>query len=162
MASNRCRSATTVGIARARPLPRREPRQLLGDDRLGARDLGAAPREVLLDDALQVVDVVEEHLLDLAHRRIDVARHGDVDDEQRVGAPAPGHRLDVVARDDRPLRPVAVMTMSAPRERVPHLRPGHGAAADLRRQRLGVRGRAAGDHDLGRRPGCAGAARSAR
>ena len=32
---------------------------------------------------LKVVDVVEEHLLEVADRRLDVARHGDVDDEER-------------------------------------------------------------------------------
>ena len=77
----------------ARTLPHREARHFLRDDRFGARDLGAAPRQVLLHDALQVVDVVEEHLLDLADGRIDVARHGHVDDEQRLGAPASGDRL---------------------------------------------------------------------
>ena len=40
-------------------------------------------RQVLADDRLQVVDVVEEHLVQIADRRLDVARQRDVDDEQR-------------------------------------------------------------------------------
>ena len=67
-------------------------------------DLGRAPRQVLLDDGLQVVDVVEEHLLDVAHRRLDVARHGDVDDEERVAPLPSGHTLDLRARDDAAFR----------------------------------------------------------
>ena len=50
-----------------------------------------APRQVLLDDPLQVVDVVEEDLLELADGRLDVARHGDVDDEERPLAARPHH-----------------------------------------------------------------------
>ena len=68
----------------ARSLPRRELQQLLGDDRLRVRDLPRSSRQVLLHDRLQIVHVVEEHLLDVADRRLDVARHGQVDDEQRV------------------------------------------------------------------------------
>ena len=58
-------------------------------------DLARAAREVFADGRLQVVDVVEEHLLDLAGRRFDVPRHGDVDDEERAVAARPHHRFDV-------------------------------------------------------------------
>ena len=53
----------------ARAEPAAELLDFLGDDRLGARDLARAPREVLAHRRLQVVDVVEEHLLDFAGRR---------------------------------------------------------------------------------------------
>ena len=115
----------------ARPLPGVNALDLLVDDRFGARDLGAAPREVLADDRLQVVDVVEEHLLDFADRRLDVARHRDVDEEQRPrrGAPAPPATC---ARDeDRRGAPVAVMTMSASRSAAASSSHGTARAADL-------------------------------
>ena len=98
------RSATIVGTAPRERCHARELRHFLGDDRFGALDLRAAARQVLLHDRLQVVDVVEEHLLDVADRCLDVARHGDVDDEQRIAPMPAGHRLDLRARDDRPLR----------------------------------------------------------
>ena len=79
----------------ARTEPRAELADLLGDDRLGAEDLARAAREVFADGRLQVVDVIEEHLLDLAGRRFDVPRHGDVDDEERAVAARPHHRFDV-------------------------------------------------------------------
>ena len=50
-------------------------------------DLAGPSRQVLADRRLQVVDVVEEHLLDFAGRRFHVAGHGDVDDEERPVAP---------------------------------------------------------------------------
>ena len=73
IASNRWRSATTVGIAprdRSQPL---ELLDLLGDDRLGAGHFARAPGDVLGDHRLQIVDVVEEDLFDFARRRLDVA-----------------------------------------------------------------------------------------
>ena len=79
----------------ARTEPRAEPADFLGDDGLGAQDLARAAREVFADRRLQVVDVVEEDLLDFTGRRLDVARHGDVDDEERTVAARPHHGLDV-------------------------------------------------------------------
>ena len=69
MDSNRCRSATTVGTA---PRELSQPRNLptsCDDDLLRLGRLGAPLRDVFLHDRLQVVDVVEEHLLELAGAR---------------------------------------------------------------------------------------------
>ena len=101
IASNRCRSATTVGIA---PRERSQaPNFSTSSPTIASAraTLAGPPRQVLAHGRLQVVDVVEEHLLDLAGRRLDVARHGDVDDEQRPVAPRPHHRLDVRLGEDR-------------------------------------------------------------
>jgi hypothetical protein len=107
-----------------------------------ARSTSAPPREVLLDDALQVVDVVEEHLLDLADGGIDVARDGDVDDEERVLRRCPCAASSwarvMIGRCD----PVAVMTMSASRARSSwHPR---GRQARRRRARVSRRAPASG------------------
>ena len=45
----------------------------------------------LLRDPRQVVQVVEEHVLQVGRRRLDVARDGQVDEEERAGGPPP-HR----------------------------------------------------------------------
>src|SRR5207245_3715959 len=58
-------------------------------------------REVLANRRLQVVDVVQEYLLDFAGPGVDVARHGDIDDEQRP-VTAPAHdAFDVRTGQDR-------------------------------------------------------------
>ena len=49
----------------------------------------ATVREVLLDLGAEVVDVVEHHLLQLADPRVEVARDGDVDDQESGGCRAP-------------------------------------------------------------------------
>ena len=75
--------------------PRGEPLDFFADNRIGACDLARAPREVLANRCLQIVDVVQEHLLDLAGRRLDIARNGDIDDEQRPVPSGAHHRFDV-------------------------------------------------------------------
>src|SRR5262245_24971978 len=87
------------GAARAEPCA--ELLDLLEHDRFRARDLARAPREVLAHRRLQVVDVVEEDLLDLAGFGLDVARQRDVDDEERPVAPPAHHRLGVRLGQDR-------------------------------------------------------------
>ena len=89
----------------ARLHPRGEPRHFLFDDRFGALELPAAPGEVLVDDRPQVVDVVEEHLIEVPDGRLDVARHGDVDDEERPVAPRPHGLLDPRPSEHRIRRP---------------------------------------------------------
>ncbi|MEJ2523855.1 MAG: segregation/condensation protein A, partial [Gammaproteobacteria bacterium] len=57
--------------------------------------------DVSLDDLLEIVDVVQEYVVQLAHRRLHVPRQGDVQDQQRVARAARqrlGHEL---ARDHR-------------------------------------------------------------
>ena len=67
----------------------------------GVRDLAGAARQVLPHRRLKVVDVVEEHLLDFAGRRLDVARQRDVDDEERAIAARAHDRFDARLRQDR-------------------------------------------------------------
>ena len=78
-----------------RRLPVAEPPGLVRDDRLGARRFPPAPAEALADDRLKVVDVVEVAVLEVADRGLDVARNGEVDDEQR---PALALRRPIAAR----------------------------------------------------------------
>ena len=148
MSSNRCRSATTVGIARRDRCHAVNRDELLVDDGLGARDLGPASRQVLLHDALQVIDVVQEDLFDLADRRVDVAWHGDVDDEQRFGAPPAQDHLDVLAHDDGSLRSRRREDDVRVAHRLSQARPGNRASADLRRERVSVPCRATRNDDL--------------
>ena len=106
-------------------LPRAEFRHLLGHDRFSAVDFRTASRQVLLHDCLQIVDVVEEDLLDVADRCLNVARHGDVDDEQRIAPlrrPASTCARVMIGRCD----PVAVTTMSEAASALRQLVPGHG------------------------------------
>src|SRR5439155_8870837 len=54
---------------------------LRGDDRLRAYGLAAAAHERLGDDRLEIVDVVEVAAVEVVNRRIEVARHREVDEE---------------------------------------------------------------------------------
>ena len=67
-----------------RGAPLAEALGLLDDEPLGHLGLGAPAGERLGDDRLEVVDVVEEAAVELVHRGIDVARDGDVDEEERA------------------------------------------------------------------------------
>ena len=56
---------------------------LLADDVHHLGNLLLAFSQVLADDALQIVDVVQENVVQVAHLGFDVARHGDVDEKER-------------------------------------------------------------------------------
>ena len=88
------RRATTVGIAPSDLNQLAEFLDLLADDPFGAIDLARAPGEVFVHRELQVVDVIEEHLLDCRGSGLHVARHRDVDDEQRTAASRAHYRFD--------------------------------------------------------------------
>ena len=60
----------------------------------------AALLEVPVDDRAQRIDIVQEDVLDPPCGGIDVARHADIDDEERVVPAAAHHRLHVVRSDD--------------------------------------------------------------
>src|SRR5690606_33241406 len=76
-------------------------RDLQVDDRLG-RVRGLAPAlAVVLDRALQVVDGVEERVLERGHVRLDVARHGQVDQQHRPVAARGQGGGDLRPRQDR-------------------------------------------------------------
>ncbi len=61
-------------------------------------DLLGAHVERLGDDALQVVEVEHVHAGQLAARRVDVARHGQVDEHERATVAHAHRRLDALAR----------------------------------------------------------------
>ena len=99
------RIAVTVGPS-CRPLHGlEEARDLRLDDRLGLRRLALPALEVLGGLLLQIVDVGDVDALELGHRRLDVAGHGDVDEEERAPAARALHAREQVARQHGPLRP---------------------------------------------------------
>ena len=128
--------------------PRREPLDLFGDDRVGAIQLPGAPRHVLLHDPLQVVDVVEEDLIQIARVRLDVARHGDVDDEKRPAAPRPHDVLDPRARQHRLGGAGRRDHDVGGGQRVGQRRPRHRAPVEMPRERFGGGERPARDRQL--------------
>ena len=99
--SPRSRSAAIVGRTSTCAEPAREARDLLLDDRLRRRDVGLADREVVGDRRLEVVDVAQRDARELAAARVDVARHGDVDQEQRPAVAGRHHELELLVADDR-------------------------------------------------------------
>ena len=56
-----------------------ERRGLRFDDPGTEREVVLAVTHVLAHDGFEVIDVVEVHVFDLLHVRINVARHGDID-----------------------------------------------------------------------------------
>ena len=126
--SKRWRSATTVGMA---PRDRSQPPNFSTSSATiaSARALRSSGARRSRDDRLQVVDVVEEHLLDLAGRRLDVAGQGDVDDEQRPCAPRPHDRLDARLGEDRRGRAGGGDDDVAAAERGVEIVPGRGERA---------------------------------
>ena len=89
IARPRARSAWIVGhdLERAEPAGRSpgSPPRRSSSARPG---LGLADRAIARDDRLEVVDVVERHAVERGARGVDVARHGDVDQQQRSPAAA--------------------------------------------------------------------------
>jgi hypothetical protein len=65
---------------------------LLGDDRLDPGDVAPPALEILLHDRLERAHVVHEHAVEVVDRRVDVARHGDVDEDEGGGRGAPWRR----------------------------------------------------------------------
>ena len=63
--------------------PAQETFRLDGDQRLGFGYRLDAYLQVVLDDVGEVVDAVQEHVVELGHLRLDVARHGEIGDEHR-------------------------------------------------------------------------------
>ena len=59
---------------------------LVVDDFLGLLGGGLARTQIFLDDILQIVHRVQIHILQFSHRRLDVARHRQIDHEHRPAA----------------------------------------------------------------------------
>ena len=72
--------------------------------RSARRGLAAAAGERLRDHRLEVVDVVEEAAVELVDRRVEVARNGEVDEEQRPALARAQRAGDRLARDDEARR----------------------------------------------------------
>ncbi len=122
--------------------------QLLHDDALGVVRLFLALAAVLLHHVLQVVDVVEvgvAHAVDLG---VEVARHGDVDEEDGPVTPVLERTLDTLTRDDV-VRRRGGADDDVGGGQVPfEVLEGHGAAADPVGQLLRGAERAVGDEDV--------------
>ena len=97
MFAQRAHGRQRLGLAE----PAREAVDLLLDDLLGLGDDLAARAEVALHDRLQVVDVIQRDPVDVAAARVDVARHGDVDQQQRPAAALGHHQRQLLAAHDR-------------------------------------------------------------
>ena len=97
ISSARARSDAIAGHDVERRLPLVELLRLRVDDRLGALGLAAPARERLGDDRLEIVDVEEIAAVELVDRRVEVARDGEVDQQQPAAAPLPPARATVSA-----------------------------------------------------------------
>ena len=62
---------------------RRKLSTCVGDHRLGLAHRFDADLQVVLDDVDQVVDAVEKQVVELRGFGLDIARHGEIDDEHR-------------------------------------------------------------------------------
>ena len=92
-ATSRCSAAVEVAV------------DLLVDDALGGGDLAAPAGDGLVGEALEVVHVEQGDAGQAADRRVDVAGHGDVDDEQRPATPGGQDGLEVGRLEQRLGRP---------------------------------------------------------
>ena len=143
------RSADTVGPScRLRQRLTNRPSSSL-DEGLGLRGLLLALGAVLARLLLQVVDVEQVDVVELARRRIDVARDRDVEQAQR--RPRRACRTCAISSSVSTGRcaPVDAMTMSARGERARQVAPVGDRRAEPRRQLLGARARPVDDRQRG-------------
>ncbi len=75
------RSARMAGPASCARDSAQKPRHFLVDEQPGAARRELALLTILIDQLLQVVDGEQVHVFQLGHRRVDVARHGQIDHE---------------------------------------------------------------------------------
>ena len=118
------------------PLP--VPLRLLSDHRLRRRQRAVPPLEVRAHHRLEIVEIVEIDVVQLAHRRIDVARHGDVEDAERPVAAARDRGAHALLEHHRPRRGRGAEQQVDVGERVPRLLIVHRGRAVLRRQHHGA------------------------
>src|SRR5262245_58841986 len=127
-----------------------EPPALFLDDPLGPLDVGPAPGQRLLADALQVVDVKDERRLPVVDRRVEVARDRDVLDDNRPPGPAVTDGREALFRDHGLGRPGRAEDDVRLDERIVQPVPPDGLPTALRGHGIGLLGAAVGDHDLPR------------
>ena len=127
------------------PEPGGEALDLVLDDRLGADRLGPAHAQVPADLRLQRVHVQQRHALDGRAQRVDVARDGQIDEQQRPPAAGLHHGRELLGLDDRVRRGGGgdddVGALQLARQRV----EGARVAAELLRQRDRALAPAVGD-----------------
>ena len=80
--------------------PRHHPLHFFHHHVLGVIGFLGALAEVGVDDFLQVVDVVQEDVVELVHGRLDIARHSDIDEEDRLVAARGDDALHLVLVED--------------------------------------------------------------
>ena len=139
------RSDAIAGTTSSEALPVEEGIRLAGDDALGACGLLTAACERLRYDGLEVVHVVEVAALEVVDRRVEVARHGEVDEEERGATAGALNALELGAREDRPRRARAGDDDVCVREALLELVEGRGDGAEALRESLGVLERAVRD-----------------
>ena len=83
-----------------RRLPFAEPLCLSGNDRLRTLGFAATPGEGLGNHGLDIVDVVEVATVELVDRRVEIARDGEVDQEQRPALASWQDTLDLHALEN--------------------------------------------------------------
>ena len=81
--------------------PAQEAFRLCGDHLLGLHHRFLTDLQVALHDVRQVVDAVQEHVSSLTDLRLDVARDGEVDDEDRRVPARLHHALEQALAEDR-------------------------------------------------------------
>ena len=126
-------------------IPRPEEVGLFFDDALGGGNLVAAPGGRLGGDRLEIVDIVQEHVLELRDRRIDVARHRQIQNAQRFPATRANDRPHALPRDDRVRRRRRAERNVRRGEVRPRFLQRHGLAAQPLGDRAGALLRAIGD-----------------
>ena len=97
--SARSRSAAIVGVTSCAASQRVETAQLRPQDALGLARFRLAAGDVALDQRLQVVHVVEADPGELAAGRVDVARDGEVDQQERAPVAVAHHLGERLALD---------------------------------------------------------------
>src|SRR5579885_982994 len=85
-------------------LPRFKPRHhtlhLFGDDLFGLFSDLCAVLDVAVHHLLEVIDVIQEHVVQFVHGRVDVARHSDIDEEHRAVPASLNHPAHLVLSQD--------------------------------------------------------------
>src|SRR5881398_272703 len=89
------------GHHRQAAVPPPEALHLLGHDPLGRRDVVPALGSGMRRHGLEVIEIVQEHVLELRDRGLHVPWDGEIDNAQRSSAAAPDGRSYAVPRHDR-------------------------------------------------------------